>query len=189
MVKDGEVGQLAFFNGADQAFNVILVGRGDGHSVDGLEWVEALIEIPEFAFSTALRFRIHGLGAQILAGTAENLTARAGTGHGGLNAAQGGNRGYRGVVVGREVVTVGGGPTLRVLLLAASGAHVDLQMAIAPEIGVVDEVRRNEVLILDQLAVLEGGTQLGSGPRLAVRVRVGSFLTGGTAEIAVHVRG
>ena len=46
-----------------------------------------------------------------------------------------------------------------------------------------------EVLILDQLAVLEGGTQLGSGPRLAVRVRVGSFLTGGTAEIAVHVRG
>ena len=62
-------------------------------------------------------------------------------------------------------------------------------MAIAPEIGVVDEVRRNEVLILDQLAVLEGGTQLGSGPRLAVRVRVGSFLAGGTAEIAVHVRG
>jgi len=42
LVKDGEVGQLAFFNGADQAFNVILVGRGDGHSVDGLEWVEAL---------------------------------------------------------------------------------------------------------------------------------------------------
>ena len=189
LVKDGEVGQLAFFNGADQAFNVILVGRGDGHRVDGLEWVEALIEIPEFAFSTALRFRIHGLGAQILAGTAENLTARAGTGHGGLNAAQAGNRGYRGVVVGREVVTVGGGPTLRVLLLAASGAHVDLQMAIAPEIGVVDEVRRNEVLILDQLAVLEGGAQIGSGPLLAMGVGVRSFLAGGTAEIPIHFGG
>ena len=190
LVKDGEVGQLAFFNGADQAFNVILVGRGDGHRVDGLECVEALIEIPEFAFSTALRFRIHGLGAQIRAGTSEHLPAGAGAGHGGLNTAQAGNRGYRAIVVGREVVAVCGGPTLRVLLLAASGAHVDLQMAIAPEIGVVDEVRRNEVLILDQLAVLEGGTQIGSRPCLFVRVDIHSaVLAGGTAEIAVHVRG
>ena len=72
-IKDHKVGQLTFGDGADAIFHLVLISGADGHGMDGLQRVDAVIIGPELTSRGRIAlsgFVVHGC-VEVVAGSVD----------------------------------------------------------------------------------------------------------------------
>ena len=188
LVHDDEVGKLAFRNGADAVFQLVLIGGSDGDGAESLKRTDALVIRPELAgFCAVDPLLVINSGINILARAvhfnillAQDLKGIAGeAGYTGLDAAQGRDRGHERIVVEGVGHAIGFCPASRTHVVGAAGAKELVGMAIAVEVGVVVKERDEVVLGSHQLGKVAVG-------QLSVEGRVDDAILERAVKLFIH---